>query len=66
MVSVPSELAIGEVSPADFPSAVKDALEEFLDERYAEVEKIGPPVTRSVQHLRDFILGGGKLSLIHI
>ena len=60
MVSVPSELAIGEVSPADFPSAVKDALEEFLDERYAEVEKIGPPVTRSVQHLRDFILGGGK------
>ncbi|AIG64436.1 geranylgeranyl pyrophosphate synthase [Corynebacterium atypicum] len=46
--------------PADFPSAVTQVLRKYFDRRQPEIERIGGAVARSVDHLRDFVLGGGK------
>lgn len=48
------------VSISEIPAAVEEELKRFLDDESPAVEKIGGPVAGSVEHLRNFVLGGGK------
>ena len=51
----------GDELPLDnVPEAVEEQLVAFLDEVSPTVTKIGGPVENAVQHLRAFVLGGGK------
>lgn len=50
-------------SPLDFeaiPTAVTEILADYIDGRWAEIERIGAPVVAAVSELRTFVLGGGK------
>lgn len=42
------------------PAVVERELELFFTEHAPSVDVIGPPVSEAVQHLHDFVLGGGK------
>lgn len=42
------------------PGVVQDRLQRFLEAREAEVGRIGAPVSEAVEHLRRFVLNGGK------
>lgn len=42
------------------PAAAREALSEFIDSRRAQIAGIGGPVTSAMEHLEDFVLGGGK------
>lgn len=44
----------------EVPAAVAEELRLFLSQRDADIAKIGTPVTRAVEHLHNFVLGGGK------
>lgn len=45
---------------AQIPAAVERELEKFFTEHGPSVDVIGPPVSEAVEHLRTFVLGGGK------
>lgn len=60
MAVTPTDSHRADADPVDVPAAVEHALEAFLDERLTQVAEIGPQVTRSARHLREFVLGGGK------
>lgn len=44
----------------DIPDAARIVLAEFIDSRREQIATIGAPVTVAMQHLEDFVLGGGK------
>lgn len=44
----------------EFPRRVTATLHRYFDARAEEVARIGEPVNLAVQHLRDFVLNGGK------
>jgi len=48
------------LSAADVPAEVETELRDFLGANAASISEIGAPVADAVEHLRDFVLGGGK------
>lgn len=48
------------IAAADVPNAVEKELRDFFGANAASISEIGAPVAEAVQHLRDFVLGGGK------
>ncbi|KQB86770.1 polyprenyl synthetase family protein [Corynebacterium lowii] len=44
----------------DVPAATHEILSDYLDSRFPEVTTIGSPVAEAAEHLRSFVLGGGK------
>lgn len=54
------DIDVASMSPTDVPAAVQVTLERYISSRRLEVTTIGSPVSGAVNHLADFVLGGGK------
>lgn len=59
-VSPAFDIDAASLSPHDIPDAAHKVLQRYVTSRRAEVEEIGAPVSGAVDHLADFVLGGGK------
>lgn len=57
---VPESTTNVPTSLADVPLAVERELAAFFEANSPSIAEIGEPVAMSIQHLREFVLGGGK------